>query len=130
MAEFLTDRSKRGLSIKEVDFTGNKSGMFMVDYKYLVMKDEIEEKTSGGILVAAETRDQEKWNVHTGILVDHGDLAFTDGRKDNGELIQWGKRPQVGDRVYVKEYAGLTVQGEDGYEYFIYNDKDILGVRQ
>ena len=128
MAEFLRDRTARGLNIKEVNFEGNTCGFAAVDYKVFVRKDEVEEKTAGGIVIAADARDQEKWNVSTGIVVSHGDLAFTDGRKADGSLIHWAKKPQVGDRVMIKEYAGVTFQGADGNEYFVYNDKDIMGV--
>ena len=93
------------------------------------MKDNIEEKTSGGIVVPEGIREQEMWNISTGVLVSHGDLAFTQGRKPSGEFYRWSRRPNVGDRVMVKEFSGMYFKGDDGNEYHVFTDKDIIGVQ-
>lgn len=125
----MKDRSKRGLTITDAEFDGNKSGWQALDYKVIIKKDKVEEVTSGGIYVPTEAKDQEEWNVQTGVIVSHGELAFTDGRRASGELISWAIKPKPGDRVVTKEFAGLRFIGDDGEPYMIFNDKEIAGVK-
>lgn len=122
-----TNRSARGLSLRDAEYSGNTSGYEAYEYKCFVLKDEVEEVTAGGIVLTNDLRDREKWTVSTGILVSCGDLAFTDGRDAHGEPIPWARKPQLGDRVMIKEYAGQTFKGKDGKEYFVYRDTDLMG---
>lgn len=124
----MKDRSTRGLSLTEVKFEGNTSGWEAVDYKVFVRKDKVEEKTVGGILVPEDARRLEEWNVQYGTIVSHGDLAFTDGRRADGELYDWVPKPKVGDRVLMKEFTGQTFTGKDGETYMVFADKDIGGI--
>jgi len=125
----MKDRSARGMALSEVDFDGNKSGWQALDYKVFVRKDKVEEFSAGGIAMPEAARKQEEWNVSTGVIVSHGDLAFTDGRRDDGNLYVWGHKPQEGDRVIVKEFQGGRFVGDDGEAYMIFADKDVAGVK-
>jgi len=126
----MKDRSARGLSLSDAEFGGNTSGWEMVDFKVLVRKDQVEEKTDGGIFVPQAIQDQEMWNVQTGVMVSCGNQAFRTNRlKDNGEPIFWSPCPKVGDRVMFKELTGQRFIGEDGDEYLVYTDKDIIGIK-
>ena len=127
--EALKDRSKRGLSLTEARFEGNTSGWQALDYKVIVKKDRVEEKTVGGIYVPTDAKNQEEWNVQTGVIVSCGALAFTDGRRANGELYEWPIKPKAGDRVITKEFAGLRFVGDDGEAYMVFNDKEIAGIK-
>ena len=123
------DRGKRGLTVTDAVFDGNKSGWQAVDYKVIVKKDVVEEKTSGGLFIPKEAREMEEWNVSTGVVISFGDLAFTQGRRDNGEMYHWNIRPKPGDRVMTKEFAGLKFVGDDDETYIMYADKDIAAVK-
>jgi co-chaperonin GroES (HSP10) len=125
----MKDRSARGLTLSDAEFDGNKSGWQALDYKVFVKKDKVEEKTEGGIIVPEDTKNQEEWNVQTGVIVSTGDLAFTDGRRADGELYQWSVKPKAGDRVITKEFAGLRFVGDDGDPYMVFNDKEIAGIK-
>jgi co-chaperonin GroES (HSP10) len=125
----MKDRSKRGLTVSDAQFEGNQSGWAAVDYKVFVKKDRVEEVTEGGIIVPDDARNQEEWNVQTGVIVSCGELAFTDGRRGDGELHQWSVKPKVGDRVITKEFAGLRFVGDDGEAYMVFTDKDIAGIK-
>jgi len=125
----MKDRSKRGLTVSDAQFEGNQSGWVAVDYKVFVKKDRVEEVTEGGIIVPDDARNQEEWNVQTGVIVSCGELAFTDGRRGDGELHQWTVKPKVGDRVITKEFAGLRFVGDDGEAYMVFTDKDIAGIK-
>lgn len=125
----MKDRSKRGLTVTDAEFDGNKSGWQALDYKVFVKKDKVEEVTAGGIFVPTEAKDQEEWNVQTGVIVSVGALAFTDGRRADGELYKWDVKPKPGDRVITKEFAGLRFVGDDGDPYMVFNDKEIAGIK-
>jgi len=125
----MKDRSARGLTLSDAEFDGNMSGVQAVDYKVIVKKDKVEERTEGGIIVPEEAKNQEEWNVQTGVVVSHGDLAFTDGRLSDHTLIDWNPKPKVGDRVITKEFAGLRFVGDDGDAYMVFADKDIAGIK-
>ncbi len=125
----MKERGKRGLTVTDAQFEGNQSGYVAVDYKVFVKKDKVEETTSGGIIVPDDARNQEEWNVQTGVIVSCGELAFTDGRRGDGELHQWSVKPKVGDRVITKEFAGLRFIGDDGEAYMVFTDKDIAGIK-
>lgn len=126
----LPDRGKRGIDVVPVKFERNTSGWEALDYKCFVVKDEIQELTGGGLIaVPQDVLEEEKWNINTGVLVSHGDLAFTQGRKPNGDFYHWDRRPKVGDRVMVKEFSGMKFIGDDGIEYYVFTDKDITGAQ-
>ena len=126
----LADRGKRGLTVSDAEFQGNESGWNAVDYKLLVKKDRVEEQTKSGLFIPSEAREQEMWNISTGVLVSAGGLAFTQGRTEGGDLIYWEPRPKIGDRIMVKEFTGQFFKGADGDEYHVFTDKDIIGVKQ
>lgn len=125
----MKDRSARGLSVTDAEFNGNQSGWEALDYKVFVKKDKVEEQTQGGIIMPKDVAAQEEWNVQTGVIVSVGELAFTDGRRPDGVLYQWERKPQPGDRVITKEFAGLRFVGDDDEAYMVFNDKEIAGLK-
>jgi co-chaperonin GroES (HSP10) len=125
----MKDRSSRGMTLSDAEFDGNQSGWHALDYKVFVKKDEVQEKTEGGIIMPEDARKQEEWNVQTGIVVSCGDMAFTDGRRADGELYTWAVKPKPGDRVITKEFAGLRFIGDDGNPYMVFHDKEIAGIK-
>jgi len=127
----MKDRTSKGLNVVEVDFQGNTSGWEAYDYKVIIKRDEVKETYGdSGIVIAEATRDTEEWTVTKGVIVSLGHQAFTDGRGKDGELVYWDNRPEVGQRVMIKEYAGQKFIGEDGEKYLIVNDKEVACGRQ
>jgi len=134
--EFPTDRSKSGYEVAKALWDGiNHSGFQAVDFKIFVRKDEVKETTTeAGIILSGESVQREKWNVDTGVIVSCGDQAFRTNlvvQKGAGrppEPIYWEPRPKPGDRVQVREHTGMSFKGKDGKEYFVFTDKDIIGV--
>lgn len=94
-----------------------KPGIRPVEYKVLVKPKKVEEKTAGGIYLPDQARDKEKFAKQEGVLVAVGAIAFTDP--------DWLDKPKVGDTVLFDKYAGCTVEGTDGEEYRLINDKEI-----
>lgn len=126
----LTDRSARGLSTKQAEYNGNQSGWDALEYKVIVKKDSVEETTAGGIYVARDVAKAERWTVMEGVIVSQGNLAFTERRKPNGELLYWDPKPEPGDRVQFSQYSGVAFEGDDGEEYVVFQDKEIMCVRK
>ena len=101
----------------------NKSGIQPVEYKVLVLPEQIEEKTEGGIILPDTTKEKEEWAQIKAVLVAVGGNAFKD--PDWNEPV-----PQIGDQVYIAKYAGNFIEGKDGEEYRLCNDKDIGAIRK
>lgn len=97
----------------------NQSGIQPVEYKVLVLPDQVKEKTAGGIYLPEKPREMEELAQVKAVFIAKGANAFEDW-KDPG--------PRVGDRVYVAKYAGIRVLGADGRQYVICNDKDVAGI--
>lgn len=94
----------------------NESGIKPLDTKLLVKMDQVEEITKGGIIIPATTTDKQKYAVQKATLVDMGMSCFCD----------WVEKPEIGARILIAQYAGSLIKGEDGQEYRIINDEDIV----
>jgi co-chaperonin GroES (HSP10) len=136
--EFPTDRSKSGYEVEKAAWDGvNRSGYQALDFKIFVLKDEVRETTTeAGIILTGESVQREKWNVDTGVIVSCGCQAFRTnlviqkGVNKQPVPVYWEHRPKPGDRIQVRENTGMSFKGKDGKEYFVFTDKDILGVEQ
>lgn len=93
----------------------NQSKIQPREFKILIKPVTVEEKTSSGIILAAQTQEKEQMAQVRGTLVAVGGNAFED----------WNDAPELGDTVYIAKYAGYIVKGEDGEEYRLCNDKDL-----
>jgi chaperonin GroES len=96
------------------------SGIHPLEYKVLVKPQKIEEKTEGGIVLTNETRDKEEMAEVEAELIAVGPIAFED----------WEVFPKIGAKVHFAKYAGIYVKGNDGENYRLINDKDILAIRE
>lgn len=96
----------------------NKSGIWPFEYKVLVKPREVSEKTDGGIIMPEEIQKKEKYGNSYGTIVAIGEIAFTDP--------DWLERPRVGDNILFDKYAGTFTMGNDGVEYRLINDKEIV----
>ncbi len=99
----------------------NKSGMWPVEYKILVLPEAIEETSKGGIVLAMKTTEREAMAQVRGTLIAVGGNAFEDWQ---------GRVPQVGDSIWTAKYAGYVVKGVDGLEYRLCNDKDVAAINE
>lgn len=95
----------------------NSSGIQPVEYKVLVKPEKVEMKTEGGIYLPDSTQEKEKFAVVKGRLVAVGANAFTEPN--------WLRCPQIGDLILFDRYSGSFVEGADGEEYKLINDKEI-----
>jgi len=98
----------------------NTSGIVPVDVKVLVRPDAVEEVTKGGIYIPDAVKDQKKYATVKSTVVAVGGNAFH----------EWGeaKKPAPGDRVLTAQYAGARAKGDDGQEYVVCNDEDVIAI--
>lgn len=97
----------------------NKSGIYPIEYKVLLLPEKIEEKTEGGIILPENVKDQEEMAQVRATLIAIGGNAF-EGMKE--------PLPKLGDKVYIAKYAGFHVEGIDGEMYQIASDKNIAAI--
>ena len=96
----------------------NDSGFAPFDTRVLVLPDQVADKI-GSILLPEVKKEREAWAMTKATLIAVGDNAF----------IEWGDaadRPVPGDRVILAQYAGKQHEGDDGKQYRICKDEDIL----
>lgn len=117
----------------------NKSGIEPRGNKILVEPDKIEETTKGGILIPQSVKDRHQLSACYGEVIAVGadcgkhTVSLTERLFDNSwkevERTTVGySEPQakVGDRISFSMYAGITQTGEDGVEYTLINDEDVI----
>lgn len=103
----------------------NASGIWPMEYKVLVMPDDIHETDETykraravGLELIEQVSEREQMAQVDGVLVAVGGNAFEG----------WNGHPKVGDRVLIGKYVGMIRKGADGKEYRLCNDKDIAAV--
>lgn len=102
----------------------NTTGINPTEFKVLIAPKPVEEVTKGGIILAAQTTDSEKYATIEGTIVAVSHLAFTYATE-----AEWGdKKPSPGQRVIFAKYAGVRHKAKDGVEYLLVNDKDLVAV--
>lgn len=98
----------------------NESGIYPVGHRVLILPEQVEEKTEGGIILhTASQKSREEMAQINGIVVGIGSTAYND------QHSPWCK---VGDKVIFGKYSGLIYDGLDGKKYRIINDLDIVAV--
>ena len=99
----------------------NSSGIRPVEYKCLVLPEEVEEISKGGIVMfAGGAKEREQMAQMRAHLIAVGGNAFDDWK---------GEKPEVGVKVLINKYAGYTEKGDDGKTYRVLQDKDIVAIR-
>ena len=88
-------------------------------HRVLVKPEKVEEKTRGGLFVPEHTLERKQAEDIYGTGVDVGQTAwkaFDDGNP-------WAA---VGDEVVFAKYGGFLLKDEDGNEFRILNDEDLV----
>ena len=102
----------------------NTSGINPTGHMVLVKYPAVETKTASGLHLPAGYAERENKACQVGELVATGPTA--------GDYTDWPEGhefPPVGSSVVVKKYADqFDMKGDDGGEYRLCEDKDILAV--
>lgn len=102
-----------------MDTMKNESGLEPMEFNVLVKQDVVEEKTKGGLLIPEQVVDRERHGVTRGEITAISPMAF------NADIWN-GEPPAVGQRVAFARNSGSFIEGDDGQEYRLVKDKDIL----
>lgn len=100
-------------------------GIACVEFKVLVKPKKAEDKTKGGIHLPDQTVERDQHAAMEGVIAGMSPFAFT--------YEEWpltARKPEIGDTVVFARYSGITQRGNDGVEYRIMNDKDIVAIRR
>jgi co-chaperonin GroES (HSP10) len=100
----------------------NMSGLRPVEYKVLVKPEDVP-KMIGKVHLTDEYQDRQAMAQGRGVLIAAGSLAFE----------EWGDAPLIGSQVIFPKYAGFLVEEKDtadGKAYRLFNDKEIVAVRE
>jgi len=97
----------------------NNSGIYPKGHRVLIQAEEVEEQTSGGIILTTEMTKREQLAEIRGRVIELGSTAYSDQKE------VWCK---VGDRVIFAKYSGILYDGKDGKEYRVINDLDVVAV--
>ena len=104
--------------------TINTSGINPTGHNVLVQFQMGADKTPGGLLLPASVRERDDAACQTGTIIAKGPTA--------GDFADWPEGfefPPVGSRVVVKKFASMyELKGDDGFEYRLCEDKDVLAV--
>lgn len=101
----------------------NNSGVEPLDMRVLIRPDPVMKKTAGGIILADETIEQQKYATVKGTLIAVGSNAWCEAKAARGFIA-----PEPGARVMIAKYGGVVLKGDDGDEYRMMNDEDVVGV--
>ncbi len=86
--------------------------------KVLIAPQEVEEKTTGGLIVPPSATEDQK--PEAGVVVKLGD-----GLNAKGEKMHFSVK--VGDKVFFKSYSPDEIE-IDGKKYFLVDSSDILAI--
>lgn len=100
----------------------NPSGIKPIEFNVLVKRKIVEEKV-GSIYLAPTTVEKEQAAAIEGEIIDVSPFAF--GYEDWGNM----PKPKAGQRVIFAQYTGMKVKGNDGEEYLLIKDKDVVAIR-
>lgn len=90
-------------------------------FRVLIKPDPVEKTTQGGIILALDEK-LEKGATDKGTIVSIGPIAWQAFKPYVGN---WAN---VGDRIGYARYAGKWVTDDDGTEYLIIDDQDVVCV--
>ena len=106
----------------------NLSGWRPLEHKCLLKPEAVEKVTKGGIILADTTTESEKFKTVRGTIVAVSPFAFS--YVDDEEWARSGSaKPKPGDTVLYAKFAGMWIKGDDGEEYLLVNDQDLVAVR-
>lgn len=99
------------------------SGIRPIEYNVLIDQDEAGETTGGGLYKPQEVQEREKHAQVRGRIVDVSPMAFAFDDWPDSEA-----KPKAGDYVAFAKHAGVFAKGNDGKDYRIVKDKDVVAV--
>ena len=98
----------------------NESGIHPCGHRVLVLPEQVEEVSAGGIIMHTATQgDREALAQMYGIVIEVGSSCYAD------QPDAWCKE---GDRVSFAKYSGLIYEGIDKKKYRVISDLDVVAI--
>lgn len=94
-----------------------------VEYNVVIKQPPVATKTKGGLMLPDEEVERRKHAAVEGEIVNLSPMAFT--------FDDWPAdepKPAVGQKVLIARHAGTFWKDEDGEEYRVVKDKDVVAV--
>lgn len=108
----------------------NLSGIHPSGPRLLVLPEQVEEKTKGGIIrFTPAEREREELAQIEGVVVEVGPGSWL-SRDSAAPLFGAAGWCSVGDTIIFAKYAGLVVTGADDKRYRLINDLDVVAVKK
>jgi co-chaperonin GroES (HSP10) len=113
----------------------NESGIHPCGDRVLILPDDIEKVTEGGIIIPGTVGELHQMAQSIGTFIEAGPDAYSHWTQTvydaKGNVVSVTKRgysqpfAKPGDRVAFAKYGGLQVTGSDGKVYRLMNDEDV-----
>lgn len=100
----------------------NNSGFIPIDLRVLVLPDPVEDRSPGGIILPEQAKEKGKFETIKATLVAIGENAWEEAAGRSAAF----RKPLPGDRVIIAKYGGILLTGEDGKDYRLMNDVDVI----
>lgn len=97
----------------------NSSGIHPAGHRLLILPDEVEKTSAGGIVIPDLVSNKESLAVCEGQVIAVGSCAYQD------QQVPWC---QPGDRVVFKKFEGFIRPGRDGRSYRVIEDLHVWAV--
>lgn len=108
----------------------NESGIHPAGPRLLVLPEQVEEKSPGGIIrFSPEERKREELAQTEAVVVAIGAGAWL-ARDTGGPLYDGTRWCSVGDTIVMTKYAGFMIDGADGKRYRLINDLDVVATKK
>jgi chaperonin GroES len=114
------DMSKSSLK-QQLIASLNTSGFEPLDLRVLVLPDEAKAML-GSLHLPDSVVEQDKFAQTKATLIAVGDNAWEEARARAPGFVP----PVPGDRVLFGRYSGQRLKGDDGRDYIIMNDEDVI----
>lgn len=98
-------------------------GFSPVEYNVVIAAEETEEVRKSGLIIPPSVKGTNDNASMVGLLVDISPLAFNYDTWPEGS-----RKPQIGDRIVFAKYAGILVTGDDGKQWRVAKDRDVMAV--
>jgi len=105
-------------------------GIVPTGYNVLVLPEQREEKTQGGIIIPDKTRERDQMAEETGVIVAMGELAFTLGTPGHDDYFVGAGRKMLGHQAIYQRYSGDLVEGNNGLKYRVMPASDIIAFQE
>ena len=106
----------------------NESGIAPIFEKVVILVDQVEPRTAGGIIITDESQERANLSAESGVIVAVGPLAF---RFDGGGRVMADgeiEKPGAGTHVWFQKFSGAALRGRDGRTYRVMDDTCIGAV--